>query len=183
MRRKWIAAPVAALVAASVICGCANPQKAGVKALEEGNYAEAETQFQELTEAGGEDAAAGWQGLGMAYYETEDYQGALEAFQKAVESGMSPSIQMYNLMAVCAMQMKEYGQALEYIRSGLALADTASEEEQPDAGLIQEMKFNEIICCERQADWESAKQKITEYVSEYPDDETARREAEFLATR
>ena len=183
MRRKWIAAPVAALVAASVICGCANPQKAGVKALEEGNYVEAETQFQELTEAGGEDAAAGWQGLGMAYYETEDYQGALEAFQKAVESGMSPSIQMYNLMAVCAMQMEEYGQALEYIRSGLALADTASEEEQPDAGLIQEMKFNEIICCEKQADWESAKQKITEYVSEYPDDETACREAEFLATR
>ena len=119
----------------------------------------------------------------MAYYETEDYQGALEAFQKAVESGMSPSIQMYNLMAVCAMQTEEYGQALEYIRSGLALADTASEEEHPDAGLIQEMKFNEIICCERQADWESAKQKITEYVSEYPDDETARREAEFLATR
>ena len=47
MRRKWIAAPVAALVAASVICGCANPQKAGVKALEEGNYEEALAQFQE----------------------------------------------------------------------------------------------------------------------------------------
>ena len=68
-------AAAAALLAAGMICGCSNPQKAGVKALEEGNYEEAQVQFEKLTEEDGRDAAEGWRGLGMARYETEDYQG------------------------------------------------------------------------------------------------------------
>lgn len=176
-------AAAAALLAAGMICGCSNPQKAGVKALEEGNYEEAQVQFEKLTEEDGKDAAEGWRGLGMARYETEDYQGALDAFGQAVENGISPTAQMYNLMAVCAMQTEQYGPALEYIRSGLALVDSASGDEQPSDGLIQEMRFNEIICCERQADWTGAKQKVTEYLEAYPDDEAAQKEAEFLATR
>lgn len=183
MRRKWIAAAAAALIAAGLVCGCANPQKAGVAALEEGNYKEAETQFKELAESGDDNAAEGYRGLGMVYYETGDFQAALEAFEKAAESGLQPGIQTYNLMAVCAMQTEQYGPALEYIRSGLVLADTASKDEQPSDELIREMKFNEIICCERQADWAGAKQKVTEYLEAYPDDEAAQREAEFLATR
>ena len=183
MKKRWMTAAAAALLAAGMICGCSNPQKAGVKALEEGNYEEAQVQFEKLTEEDGRDAAEGWRGLGMARYETEDYQGALDAFGQAVENGISPTAQMYNLMAVCAMQTEQYGPALEYIRSGLALADSASGDEQPSDGLIQEMRFNEIICCERQADWTGAKQKVTEYLEAYPDDEAAQKEAEFLATR
>ena len=119
----------------------------------------------------------------MVYYETEEYQKALEAFETAAESGIRPDVQMYNLMAVCAMQTEQYGPALEYIRSGLALADSASADEQPSEELTREMKFNEIVCCERQADWAGAKQKVTEYLEAYPDDEAAQKEAEFLATR
>ena len=77
MRRKWIAAAAAALIAAGLVCGCANPQKAGVAALEEGNYKEAETQFKELAESGDDNAAEGYRGLGMVYYETGDFQAAL----------------------------------------------------------------------------------------------------------
>ena len=126
MRKRWMTATAAALLAAGMICGCSNPQKAGVKALEEGNYEEAETQFTELTEESGKDGAEGYRGLGMVYYETEEYQKALEAFETAAESGIQPDVQMYNLMAVCAMQTEQYGTALEYIRSGLAVADSAS---------------------------------------------------------
>ena len=183
MRRKWMSAAAAALLAAGLVCGCANPQKEGVEALEEGNYEEAEARFSELTEKGGKEGAAGYRGLGMVYYETEDYQKALEAFETAAESGIRPDVQMYNLMAVCAMQTEQYGPALEYIRSGLALTDSASADEQPSEELIREMKFNEIVCCERQADWAGAKQKVTEYLEAYPDDEAAQKEAEFLATR
>lgn len=181
--KKWMAAAAASLLAAGLICGCANPQKAGVKALEAGDYKEAEAQFKELARSGGENAAEGWRGLGMAYYEMEDYEAALEAFQKAAESGIQPGVQMYNLMAVCAMQTGQYGPALEYIRSGLAIADAAEEDEQPSEDLIREMKYNEIVCCEQQADWEGAKQKAAEYLEAYPDDEAVQREAEFLATR
>ena len=56
-------------------------------------------------------------------------------------------------------------------------------EDAADAGLIREMEYNEIICLERQADWEAAKEKITAYTEKYPDDENARKEAEFLQTR
>ena len=52
-----------------------------------------------------------------------------------------------------------------------------------DFAKFREMKYNEIICCEHLADWESAKQKVTEYLNDYPDDEAMQREAEFLETR
>jgi len=96
-----MSAAAAALLAAGLVCGCANPQKEGVEALEEGNYEEAEARFSELTEKGGKEGAAGYRGLGMVYYETEEYQKALEAFETAAESGIRPDVQMYNLMAVC----------------------------------------------------------------------------------
>ena len=183
MRRKWMSAAAAALLAAGLVCGCANPQKEGVEALEEGNYEEAEARFSELTEKGGKEGAAGYRGLGMVYYETEEYQKALEAFETAAESGIRPDVQMYNLMGVCAMQTEDYASALEYIQSGLALTSTSDGADKADAELVQEMKYNEIICYEQQADWENAKQKVTEYLEDYPDDETVQKEAEFLETR
>ena len=86
-------------------------------------------------------------------------------------------------MGVCAMQTEDYADALSYIQSGLALADSQEGEDAPDASLIQEMKYNEIICCERQGDWDTAKEKVAEYLADYPDDETAQKEADFLETR
>ena len=49
--------------------------------------------------------------------------------------------------------------------------------------MIREMKYNEILCYEKLADWENARQKAEEYLSEYPDDEAVQKEAEFLETR
>ena len=85
-------------------------------------------------------------------------------------------------MGICGMKTSDYGSALGYFQSGLAMAET-SEGEDTDAGLIQEMRYNEIVCYEQTADWESAKQKISEYLADYPGDETAEKEAEFLETR
>ena len=185
MKIMWTTIIITAVAAAGLACGCGNPQKEGVKALEDGEYQEAETQFQEMARSSDrEESAEGYRGLGMTYYEMEDYAGALEAFEQALENGARQSTQLYNLMGVCAMQTENYEAALEYIQSGLALADTSSDEkDQPSEDLLREMKYNEIICYERQADWESAKQKADEYLDEYPDDEAVQREAEFLETR
>ena len=76
-----------------------------------------------------------------------------------------------------------YSSVLEYIQTGLALADADDSEEAPDADMIREMKYNEIICYEKLADWENARQKAEEYLGEYPDDEAVQKEAEFLETR
>lgn len=99
IKRKWMTIMTAAALAAGVACGCANPEKSGVEALKNGEYQEAEAQFQEMTQSGsGEDAAEGYRGLGMTYYEMEDYAGALEAFRQAVDNGVQQSVQLYNLM-------------------------------------------------------------------------------------
>lgn len=116
MRKNLMGVVLAGALAAVTLSGCSNPQKAGTEALEAGDYEEAKTQFQSLAGSDDKDrAAAGYRGLGMTYYEIEDYTSALEAFQ--------------------------------------------------------------------QADWESAKQKVSEYLADYPDDEEMQREAEFLETR
>lgn len=189
---KIVSAAAVCIFAAGILSACANPQKEGTAALEEGNYEEALAQFQEAADSSDrEKSAEGYRGLGMAYYESGDYEKALESFQKAVDLGAEETVQLYHLMSVCGMQAWTDGEAdeaaytsvLEYIRTGLALAETGSGEDAPDEDMIREMKYNEIICYEKLADWENARQKAEEYLGEYPDDEAVQKEAEFLETR
>ena len=176
-------AAAAALLAVYMLSGCADAIKDGTKALKEGRYEEAQELFQEAAgDADDKTAAEAYRGLGMAYYEQEEYTSALEAFQTALDKGGEQTVQIYNLMGICGMKTSDYGSALGYFQSGLAMADTSAGED-TDAGLIQEMRYNEIVCYEQTADWESAKQKISEYLADYPGDETAEKEAEFLETR
>lgn len=172
----------AVLLAACMLGGCSNALKDGTRALENGEYEEARDYFQSAVNEDGETSAEAYRGLGMAYYEMEDYGSALEAFQTALDKGAEQTVQIYNLMGICAMNVSDYESALEHFQSGLALADTASGSE-TDTDLIREMRYNEIICYERIADWESAKQKAAEYLEEYPGDEAVEKEAEFLETR
>ena len=58
-----------------------------------------------------------------------------------------------------------------------------SENGKDSAEMIQEMRYNEVVCYEKLADWENAKQKASEYLIEYPEDTAMEREAEFLETR
>ena len=50
----------------------------------------------------------------MALYEQEDYKGALEAFQNALDKGVKETPQLYNLMGISAMQTEDYAGASEY---------------------------------------------------------------------
>ena len=189
IRKRLAAAGAICVMAAVLTGGCANPDKAGAKALENGDYEEAAAQFEQAASSDdAKEAAEGYRGLGMTYDETGDYEAALEAFGKAIDGGAEQTVQLYNLAGISAMQCSDYATALEYIQAGLALADTEpSDQENGEAesyaDMIREMKFNEIVCYEQQADWENARQKVTEYLEDYPDDEAAQKEAEFLATR
>ena len=49
--------------------------------------------------------------------------------------------------------------------------------------MMQEMRFNEIVAYEQAGDIESARSKLADYTADYPDDEKAAKEAEFLETR
>ncbi len=186
MKRRLLYVVLSGTLAAGALGGCANPQKSGTEALEAENYEEAEAQFQAAADSQDRDeAAAGYRGLGMTYYETGDYTSALDAFQQAVDNGAEQTARLYNLMGICAMQCGDYAAALEYIQAGLALADSSGsgDSEEADVGMIQEMRYNEVVCYEQQADWENAKQKASEYLADYPDDAQMQREAGFLSTR
>ena len=182
MKKKLL---ILAMMSTVLLSGCAGALKDGAEALESGDYETAAASFQQaISEKGDrEDLTAAYQGLGMADYELGSYADALEAFESAVDNGAKQTVELYNLMGVSAMQTGDYEKGLDYIQAGLALTDTGTDGESDDAGLIQEMEYNEIICMERQADWESAKEKIAAYIEKYPDDEAAQKEAEFLETR
>ena len=66
--------------------------------------------------------------------------------------------------------------ALNYFNLGIDIEGNSEE-------LNQEMRFNVIAAYEQSGDWESAKVKLTEYLEDYPDDEAAQKEMEFLNTR
>lgn len=184
------------IIFAAAVCfltGCANYGADGTKAMEEGNYKQAAVSFEQAAkqaEAKGKDATEAYRGLGMAYYEQKDYGKAQESFQKVIDLGGEKTPTLYNLMGICAMQLEDYAGALSALEQGLSTAESAetlaaskSEEAVDYSKVIQEMKFNRIVCYEKQQDWENAKSAVSEYVNQYPDDKDAEKEMEFLETR
>ena len=78
---------LALAVSACLLTGCTNALKDGTGYLEDGNYKEAVTAFQKAVDEGKKTAEA-YRGLGMAYYELEDYESAKDLrkqFQQAEE--------------------------------------------------------------------------------------------------
>lgn len=174
------------LVAVSAMCmmaGCGNTVKDGKEALEKGDYDTAIASFEEA--AGSDDkeeAAEGYCGLGMTYYEQKQYDQALEMLEKAFDNGTVKTEELCNLAGTSALCEENYAKALEHIQEGIALAEEKQGNEKQGM-LLQEMKYNEIICLEKTADWEMAKEKMSEYQAAYPDDDSVAKEAEFLQTR
>ena len=97
---------------AGVTClasGCGNVVKYGTEALGEGRYDAAETAFEEATtNENKEDAADGYQGLGMTYYEQKEYDKALEAFQTALDQGAEQTQELYNPANIKALMETGY---------------------------------------------------------------------------
>ena len=67
-------------------------------------------------------------------------------------------------------------EALNYYNLGLAQEDSGKK-------MKKEMQYNIIVAYEQMEDWESAKVKLEEYLENYPNDKSAKKEAEFLKTR
>lgn len=180
MKRFGIIWIVAALV---LLSGCIpeNPVENGTTALQEKNYEEALSQFQTAIEEG-KDPGEAYLGMAMVYYEKQDYVNAEEALRNSLSSGGTATPVLYNMMAVCNMYQEQYSETLSNLQLGISLAES-NESETDYSSVLQEMKYNEIVCYEKQLNWEMAKQKVAEYVAMYPEDEKAQKEARFLETR
>ncbi len=107
-----------------------------------------------------------WENLGEYNYAASVYVSYLQ------DQGESALI--YNQLALCYMQLEDYASALSTLQSGLALEDTA---------LRQTLSFNQVVVYEKQGDFKKAAELMRKYVQDYPDDETAVREYEFLRSR
>lgn len=170
------------LIVLALLSGCAGPVEKGVQALEEQDYKSAAAAFEEAAASENKtEAAQGLRGLGILYYETEQYGQALETFQNALERGAKQTVELYHLMGTCAMKTDENEKALEYFRSALALPNEGEAPE--DLEVRKELMYNEVVCLERLARWEEARQKADAFLLEYPEEEAMQKEADFLRTR
>lgn len=164
------------ILACMMLAGCGqNVYKKGVESLENKDYAAAQENFRKAVEDK-KNVADSYRGLGIAYYEQEKYKDPLAAFEKAVSAGTKETGTICNMMAVCKMQTENYEDAISYYEKALDHSDCSDD-------MKQEIQFNVIVCYEKLEDWDNAKAKLEDYVTAYPDDEKAAKEAEFLKTR
>lgn len=163
------------LAACMSLAGCADPVAEGTELLEEGMYEEAAEQFEEAVEKEKQLGEA-YLGLGICSYEASDYDQAKSMFEQARDHGAQASGTLYNLMGQCEMQLGDYENAAYYFENGQTFSDISDE-------VKQEMAFNEISAYEKIGEYAKAKEKLEIYVNNYPADETAAKELEFLTTQ
>lgn len=163
--------------------------------LEEERYEEAAEQFEAavineearqekgkaatVTESGVPYITEAFRGLGMAYFSLEDYEQAGKYLQQVIELGGEETPVLYNMLGISAMKLEDYDAALEAFQAGTELPAEAEDY----SAVIQEMKWNRIICFEKKLDWNSAKAEMGAYTAAYPEDTSVQKEAEFLSTR
>ena len=166
---KRLAAVILTASMGLALAGCSgNPYKEGVSQLESKEYKQAEASFKEAVKQD-KNTADAYRGIGIACWEQKEYKAALKA-------GTKENATLYNLMGGCALKLDDGKSALSYYEKGLAASGSSDE-------LKKEMEYNVIVSYEKMQNWEKAKSKLNEYLEKYPDDETAKKEVEFLETR
>ena len=136
----------------------------------EKNYEAARDELKTAMEQGYEDAMLL---LGRVYLEMEDPASARSMYQEYLQKS-EQGAKAYNGLAMCDIYDGAYDSALENIAQGLK--ENSKEDEQ---GLL----YNEIVAYEYKRDFATAKEKMKIYLEQYPEDEAALRENEFLSTR
>lgn len=99
---------IAMLVMTGVLLtGCmgTNYLEEGVSQLEEKQYEEASKSFQkEIDEEKNLDEA--YRGMGIAYFEMEEFEKAIDAFGEALDNGAEETATLYNFIGISNMKWK-----------------------------------------------------------------------------
>lgn len=135
-----------------------------------GDYENAENDLKEAVER---DYPMAQIYLGKLYFAAGDREKAREAYEQCMDTEELKA-EACNGMAYCSIQEEDYESALSYVQEGQKEEDS---EEQPA------LLFNEIVIYEKMADYDSAKEKLREYLELYPGDIDAVRENYLLETR
>lgn len=111
--------------------------------------------------------------LGKAYEATGDYNYAANVYNSYLTK-YEGDAQMYNQLGLCEMTRGEYDKALMAFQAGMQLMNSSMQ---------QTLAFNEIVAYEHLGEFNMAYTLMETYLKNYPDDEQAKREYDFLSTR
>ena len=111
--------------------------------------------------------------LGRTYEALGDYNYASTIYAQYTDNDQTKA-EIYNQLGLCRMKMEAYEEALTAFQAAMNIEDN---------GMMQTLKFNEIVAYEYMHDYKTAAALMNSYLKSYPDDLTAKREYEFLQTR
>ena len=111
--------------------------------------------------------------LAMSYEAQNNYTDADSLYQEYMSKNSSEQ-EIYNQYGAYLINREKYDSALVYIETGLELDSQNAR---------QQLRFNQIVCYEYLGDFEKACSLMEEYIKDYPADDIAAREYEFLKTR
>lgn len=111
--------------------------------------------------------------LGKAYEATGDYNYASNVYSSYLANNTDDA-RIYNQLGLCEMKKGQYAKALDAFQKGLKTGDK---------DMQQSLLFNEIAAYEYLGEFKKAAVLMESYLQTYPDDETAKREYEFLSSR
>ena len=158
-----------------MLCGCAGNIKEGRALLDEAKYQEAKAIFEkEIQEEKHLDEA--YYGKGIACFELEEYEEAVESFETAVLFGVDEDAVFHGFLAASYMATERYDSAIEAYGNALAYEEITPE-------LKQEVRYNLIVAYEKVGDWDNAKKELKSYQKDYPEDTRIKRDADFMETR
>lgn len=112
--------------------------------------------------------------LGKTYEKLGDSNYAGGLYNKFIEENGADAV-IYNQLGLCKLATSEYEAALSAFENGLQTEGANA--------ILQELKYNQAVAYEYLSDFEKAAALMRDYLSNYPDDEKANREYEFLKTR
>lgn len=111
--------------------------------------------------------------LGKTYETLGDTNYAISVYSSYINSGAaSPAV--LNQLGICRMSIGDYEGALAAFEQAIGIEDN---------GMLETLRYNQIVACEYSGDFAKAKELMATYLRLYPDDEEAKRENTFLKTR
>lgn len=135
-----------------------------------GDFESARTYLEKAKDENGSEAVLF---LGKTYETLGDVNYAVSVYSSYANAN-ADSAEVLNQMGLCKLRMEDYEGALNAFQLAMNIEDN---------GIMQTLKFNEIVAYEYMGDFKKACVLLESYMRLYPDDEEAQREYIFLKTR
>lgn len=182
------------LIAIVLISGCSTSKEnylsQGETYLSEKKYEQALDAFSKAI-MGDESLQLAYRGSGIASLKLEQYEKSVDYFTRALKESNGiigeTELDLSYYLAYAQEKSGDYSGAIETYNNILGF-DKKESKAADNIKKVEKLKrktewFSEIIAFEQAGDFASAKKEVEKYLKEYPNDEAALHEYEFLQTR